>query len=122
MNWLQAIKEENKKIYGHKWKWKHDSLNPLGCSKRSPRGKIYYSPCLSEETRKIPNIKPNWTPKGPRSSTAKKPQTSRRWEIRKIRGEINNIESKKKKTKTKTKNRKKYNRSMILRTGFWKNK
>ena len=49
-----------------------------GCSEGSPERKIHCNPGLSQETREIPNIKSNSTPKGNRSRTAKIPQTQQK--------------------------------------------
>ena len=56
-------------------KMKTGKSKPLGCSKGSPKRKIHCNPGLSQEVRKIPNTKPNLTPKGTRSRTATKPQS-----------------------------------------------
>ena len=68
----------------------------MGCSEGSPERKIHCNPGLSQETRKIPNIKSNSTfLKEIEAEQQRQPKPSRRREIIKSRAEINNIESKK---------------------------
>ena len=69
----EEIKREIKKISRNKWQWKHDKSKPLGCSKSSPKRKVYSNTILPQETRKTSNRKPNFTPKttGKRTTTTK---------------------------------------------------
>ena len=46
----------------------------MDCSKGSPKRKIHCNSGLSQGVRKVPNIQPNLTPKGPRKIAAKKAQ------------------------------------------------
>ena len=85
------IKEEIKNIYGSQWKWKHDSLNPLECSKGSPKREVYCNSGLYQEAQKVPNTQPNLTPKNVKEQWIKS-KASRRRGIIKIRTQINNIE------------------------------
>ena len=68
----------------------------VGCSKNSPKRKVYSSTILSQETRKTPNRQPNFTPKTIGKIRKKKKKTiiSRRKEIIKIQAEINEKEMK----------------------------
>ena len=60
----------------------------MGCSKSSSRREIYTSTILPQETRKISNRKPNFTPETTGQRT-KSPKISRKKEIIKIWAEIN---------------------------------
>ena len=53
---------------------------------------VYSSTILPQETRKISNKQPNFTPKAIRESTTKNSKVTRRKEIIKIRSEINEKE------------------------------
>ena len=73
----------------------------VGCSKNSPKRKVYSSTILSQETRKTPNRQPNFTPKTIGKIRKKQNKTkqnkkttiiSRRKEIIKIQAEINEKE------------------------------
>ena len=70
----------------------------MGCSKSSSRREIYTSTILPQETRKISNRKPNFTPETTGQRT-KSPKISRKKETMKIRAEINEKEMKEKITK-----------------------
>ena len=63
----------------------------MGCSKNSPKRKVYSNTTLSQETRKTLNRQSNFTPKTNGKRT-KPPKVSRRKEIVKIRAEINEKE------------------------------
>ena len=67
----------------------------MGYSKSSSKREIYSNTILLQETRKISNEQPNLTTKGTRKRRINEPKVSRRREIIKIRGEINEIETKK---------------------------
>ena len=67
----------------------------MGCSKSSPKREVYSNTIIPQETRKISNRQPNFTPKTTGKRRTKK--ISRRKEIIKIRPEIN--ETKKKQQK-----------------------
>ena len=74
----QRITEEdrgNKKISRDKWKWKHDDLKPIGCSKGSSMREVYSNTSLPQETRKISNKQPNLTPKATREIRTNKTQS-----------------------------------------------
>ena len=49
---------------------KHDSSEPLECSKGGPQRQVYSNIGLSQETRKVSNMQPNITPKGTGKRTA----------------------------------------------------
>ena len=66
--------------------------------------KPHYNPGLSQETRKIANIKPNLTPKGTRSRTAKKPHCQQK-RNNKDQSRNKQYRIKKKETKNKTQKR-----------------
>ena len=53
---------------------KIQQLKSMGCSKRSSKREVYSNTILTQETRKTPNIQPNFTPKtiGKRRKTTKK--------------------------------------------------
>ena len=66
----------------------------MGCSKSSPKRDVYSNTILPQETRKISNRQPNFTPKtNVKRRTKKKPKVSRRKEIIKVQ-EINEKEMK----------------------------
>ena len=65
----------------------------MGFSKSSPRREFYSNTVLPQETRKILNRQPNFTPKTSGKRT-KNPKVSRRKEIIKIWTEINEKEMK----------------------------
>ena len=73
----------------------------MGCSKNSSKREVYGNTILPQETRKISNRQPNFTPKitGKCRTTTRKKKTkiSKRKEIIKIRAEINEKESNKSK-------------------------
>ena len=57
----------------------------MGCSKSSPKRKVYSNTMLSQETRKILKTQPNFTPKTTgKRRTKKKSKISGRKEIIKI--------------------------------------
>ena len=66
----------------------------MGHSKSSSKRKISIDTSLTQKIRKISNKQPKLTPKATRQRRTNKTQ-SRRKEIIKIRGEINEIETKK---------------------------
>ena len=72
---------------------KHNS-KPLGCSKSSSKREVYSNTTLPQETRKIREKEPNYTPKTTGKRTKNK--ISRRIEIIKNQTEINEKELKKK--------------------------
>ena len=68
----------------------------MGCSKNSPKREVYSNTILPQETRKISNRQPNFTPKTEEEQQQqKKPKISRRKKIIKIQAEINEKEMKK---------------------------
>ena len=67
----------------------------MGCSKGSSKREVYSYTSLPEERRKISNKQSNLTPKGTREGRTTKSKVSRKKEIKKIRAEINEIETKK---------------------------
>ena len=67
----------------------------MGCSKSSSKTEAYSNTSLPQETRKTLNKQPNLTQRTTRRRRKKHPKVSRRTEIRKIRAEINKIETKK---------------------------
>ena len=71
-----------------------NTTKALGCREGSPERKIHCNPGLSQETRKsqIQNLTAHL--KEIEAEQQRQPKPSRRREIRKIRAEINNIESK----------------------------
>ena len=60
---IEEIKREIKKISRNKWQWKHDNSKPMGCSKSRSMREVYSNTILHQETRKISNRQPNFTPK-----------------------------------------------------------
>ena len=64
----------------------------MGCSKSSPKREVYSNTILPQETRKISNRQPNFTPKTTGKRRTKK--INRRQEIIKIQAEINEKEMK----------------------------
>ena len=64
----------NKKISRNKWQWKHDNPKPMGFSKSSSKREVYSNTILPQETRKMLNRQPNFTPKTTRRIQTKKPQ------------------------------------------------
>ena len=69
----------------------------MGCSKISSKREVYSNIIVPQETRNISNKQPNLTPKAireRRTTAKKKPKTSRRKDIIKIRSEINGKEMK----------------------------
>ena len=66
----------------------------MGCSKSSSKRKVHRDKCLPQETRKISNNL-NLHLKGLEKQEQMKPKIGRRKEIIKIRGAINEIETKK---------------------------
>ena len=63
----------------------------MGCSKSSSKREVYSSTILPQETRKIQNRLPNFTPK---TTGKKRKQMSRSKQIMKIQAEINEKEMK----------------------------
>ena len=74
----------------------------MGYSEGSPERKIHCNPGLAQETRKIPNIKSNSTPKGNRSRTTKKPQSQQKKRNNKAQSRNKQYRIKKKKKTVKT--------------------
>ena len=70
----EEIKREIKKISRNKWQWKHNNSKPMGCSKSSSKREVYSNTILPQETRKMLNRQPNFTPKTTRRIQTKKPQ------------------------------------------------
>ena len=68
----EEIKRKIKKISRNKWQWKHDNSKPMGCSKSNPKREVYSNTILPQETRKISNRQPNFTPKTTRKRIQKK--------------------------------------------------
>ena len=66
----------------------------MGCSKNSSKKEVYSNTILTQETRKISNRQPNFTPKTTGKRRTKIPQISRRKEIIKIWAEIHEKEMK----------------------------
>ena len=69
---------------------KTNNSKPMGCSKSSSKREVYRNTILPQETRKISNRQPNFTPK----TTGKRRRTtttkiSGKKEIIKIQAEIN---------------------------------
>ena len=56
----------------------------MGCSKRSSKREVYSNTILTQETRKTPNIQPNFIAKATGKRRKKPPKISRRKEIIKI--------------------------------------
>ena len=70
-------------------------LKTYGMQQKSGKREVYSNISLPQETRKTLNKQPNLTPRTARRRRKKHPKVSRRTEIRKIREEINKIETKK---------------------------
>ena len=68
----------------------------MGCNKSSSKREVYSNTILPQETRKISNRQPKFTPKatGKRKGKKKKNKISRRKEVIKIWAEINEKEMK----------------------------
>ena len=66
----------------------------MGCSKRSSKREVYSNTILTQETRKTPNIQPNFTPKTTGKRRKQQKKISIRKEIIKIRVEISEKEIK----------------------------
>ena len=66
----------------------------MQCSKNSSKRDVYSNTVLPQETRKISNRQPNFTPKTTGKRRTKPPKISRRKEIIKIRAEIDEKEMK----------------------------
>ena len=60
----------------------------MGCSKSSPKRKVYSNTILPQETRKTLNRQPNFTPETTGKRRTKTTKISRRKEIIKIQAEI----------------------------------
>ena len=71
----------------------------MGCSKSSSKREVYSNTILPQETRKTSNKQSNLTPKGTRERRTNKTQISGRKEIKKIRGERNELKQKKNNSK-----------------------
>ena len=56
----------------------------MGCGKSSSKREVYSNTILPQETRKISNRQPNFTPKTTQKKNKIKPKISRRKEIIKI--------------------------------------
>ena len=67
----------------------------MGRSQSSSKREDYSNSISPQETRKISNKQPNFTPKAIRESTTKNSKVTRRKEIIKIRSEINEKEMEK---------------------------
>lgn len=82
MQWLCTTRDPNNKPACHqvlstdlsstpswaewdKWKWQCIP-NLMGCSKRSPKTKVYSYKCIEQEERKISHKQPNIAPQGTR--------------------------------------------------------
>ena len=63
----------------------------MGCSKGSPKQKVYCNSALSQEARKVPNTQLTFLLKELEKEQEIKPNVSRIREIIKIRAEINDI-------------------------------
>ena len=72
----------------------NNNLKPMGCSKSSPKRKVYSNTILPQETRKTLNTQPNFTRKTTGERRKKKTNISRRKEIVNIQTEINEKEMK----------------------------
>ena len=53
----------NQKNSRKKQQWKHDNSKFMGCNKSSSKMEVYSNIILPQETRKILNRQPNFTPK-----------------------------------------------------------
>ena len=73
----------------------------MGCNKSSSKREVYSNTILPQETRKISNGQPNFTPKTTGKRTKKQNKISRRKESTKIRAEINEKEMKETRVKIK---------------------
>ena len=74
--------------------WKQMTMNtynsrPMWCSKRDSKREVYSNTILPQETRKILNRPPNFTPKTTGKRRTKQPKISIRKEIIKTQAEIN---------------------------------
>ena len=67
----------------------------MGLSKSSSKREVYSNSVSPPETRKISNKKSKFRPKRTRKRRMNKAKISKRKEIIKVRGEINEIETKK---------------------------
>ena len=67
----RKIKEVIKNTW-KKWKWRHNSPKPVGCSKSGPRREVYSNTGLYKEVSKIWNKQPNLPPKEARKRTTNK--------------------------------------------------
>ena len=67
----QEIEEEINKYMETNW---HGSPNPLGGSKNGQKREADSNTGLSQKARKISNMQPNLTPKGPRKRSTNKPK------------------------------------------------
>ena len=67
--------QRGNKVSRDKWKWKHDKLKPIKCSKCSSTKEVYSNTSLPQETRKISNKQPNVTPKATREIRTNKTQS-----------------------------------------------
>ena len=59
MHQWRTQRENFKKIHTDKWKWKHNSPKPTGCSKSLSKREVYSNTILPQETRKISIKQPN---------------------------------------------------------------
>ena len=66
----------------------------MGCSKSTSKREVYSNKILPQETRKISNRQPNFTPKTTGKRRIKKHKSSRKKEIINIWAEINEKEMK----------------------------
>ena len=71
---IEEIKEEIRKIPGHKWNKKHNDPKSMEHSKSSSKREVYSDKSLHQETRKISNKQSNLTPKETRKRKANKTQ------------------------------------------------
>ena len=67
----------------------------MGCSKSSSKREVYSNTILPQERRKITSKQPNLTRKAIEKEEQTKPKVNGRKEIKKIRAEIYEIETKK---------------------------
>ena len=78
----------------HKWKWKHDDPKPIGHRNSNSNGKGYSNTILPQETIKISNKQSNLTHEATIREEQAKPKANRRKDTRKIRADINEMETK----------------------------
>ena len=93
--WMAQPKNQrgNQKIYGDKWKWKHNGPKSLGWSKKCSEREFYSRIGLPQKARKISNKQPNHIPKETRRKKEQNPKLAEERK-KKVRAEINVIEIK----------------------------